>query len=297
MNKQDISGLKIILEKHLEAFDFDGRLENDPVYYPHLFKDPSDIQAAAVIASCLAYGKVGQFFAVIGSVMAALKTLDAVSPYRALLGYDSRDGVLGDISYRFNKSLDLEIFLESLGLAFKKYGTPCDIIESNYSKSDSDIMSAASAFVKIILAAAEKISASKYKMPLLAGVSQLLPDPGKNSTCKRLCMLLRWLTRGPDKIDFGIIKKAPASKLIIPLDTHIFRIAKMLGLTNRRDQSLKTAAEITASLKLLDPLDPLKYDFALCHIGISGLCKKGAEGKNCRDCPLAKICNKKPGGK
>ena len=295
MDKQNISGLKTILENHLAEFDFKGRLRSDPVYYPHLFKEPRDIQAACVIASCLAYGKVSGFFAVIGRVMAALKTLDAVSPYRALLGYDSRCGVLSDISYRFNKSLDLEIFLEALGAVFKKYGAPRDIIEKNYLKSDVNIMPAAAAFVKIVLAEAEKISASKYKMPLSAGILQLLPDPGKNSTCKRLCMLLRWLTRGPDEIDFGIIKKVPASKLIIPLDTHIFRIVKMLGLTKRTDQSLKTAADITASLKLLDPCDPLKYDFAICHIGISGLCKKGSEGKNCSSCPLAKVCNKKTG--
>ena len=292
MNKKNINGLKIILERHLADFDFDGRLDNDPVYYPHQFKRSEDIQAAALIASSLAYGKVSQFFVVIGRVMAALKTIDPVSPYCALLGYDSRNGVLGDISYRFNKNMDLEIFLEALGRSFKKYGPPSNIIESKYLKSDADIMSAASAFVKIILAEAEDISLSKYKIPLADGVSQLLPDPGKNSTCKRLCMLLRWLTRGPDKIDFGIIKKIPASKLIIPLDTHIFRIATMLGLTKRRDQSLKTASEITAALKLLDAQDPVKYDFAICHIGISGLCKKGAEGDNCQNCPLEEICNK-----
>ncbi len=292
MDKKRIEKLKTILEEHLEAFDFKDRLNNDPVYYPHRFKDPLDIEAAAVIASCLAYGKMSQFFAVIGGVLERLKTVNVASPYAALLKYDSRAGILDGINYRFNKSLDLEIFLEALGSAFKKNGPPSRIIEKEYSKKDINIMPAASGFVKTVLAEAEKISRVRHGISLSDGVSQLLPDPDKNSTCKRLCMFLRWLTRGPDMIDFGIIKKIPASKLVMPLDTHIHRISGMLGLTARRDQSLKTAVEITEALKLLDPADPVKYDFAICHIGISGLCKKGREGENCENCPLEKICDK-----
>lgn len=292
MDKKTAAALRRILEEHLAAFDFEGRLANDPVYYPHRYSDPRDIEAAAVIASCLAYGKMGQFFAVIGAVLERLGKVDAKSPYAALLKYDSRAGLLGGINYRFNKSADLEIFLEALGTAFKKYGPPSRILEKAYSPGDANIMPAASVFVKKVLACAERISARNGLEPLADGVSQLLPDPDKNSTCKRLCMLLRWLTRGPDRIDFGIIRKIPASKLVMPLDTHIYRIARMLGLTARRDQSLRTAVEITETLKTIDPDDPVKYDFAICHIGISGLCKKGREGDNCRNCPLEKICAK-----
>jgi uncharacterized protein (TIGR02757 family) len=85
-------------------------------------------------------------------------------------------------------------------------------------------------------------------------------------------------------IDFGIWKEIPKSKLIIPLDTHIARISRCLGFTARKSQDWKTAVEVTGALKKLDPEDPMKYDFALCHHGISGLCGRGEE--NCRTCLL-----------
>ncbi len=284
--------LKSVLDAHLASFDFDARRSADPVYYPHIFKNTCDAQAAAVIASCFSYGQIKQFFGVIGSIIDKLKILGSGSPYSALLNYDSRAGALGGLNYRFNKSVDIEIFIEALGAVFKKFGPPVEIIEKAYSKSDVNMLPAVSALVEKVMAYALKISESKYGVPLASGVTQLMPEPSRNSTCKRLCMLMRWFTRGPDRIDLGIIKKIPPSKLIIPLDTHIFRISKMLGLTARRDQSLKTAIEITEALKIIDKDDPVKYDFALCHTGISGLCKKGREGYNCQNCPLDEICLK-----
>jgi uncharacterized protein (TIGR02757 family) len=85
-------------------------------------------------------------------------------------------------------------------------------------------------------------------------------------------------------IDFGIWKGIPKNKLIIPLDTHIARISRCLGFTARKSQDWKTALEITSSLRKLDPEDPLKYDFALCHHGISGMCRGMREKEGCRGC-------------
>jgi uncharacterized protein (TIGR02757 family) len=84
-------------------------------------------------------------------------------------------------------------------------------------------------------------------------------------------------------IDFGIWKGIPKNKLVIPLDTHIMKISQCLGFTKRKSADWKTAVEITESLKRFDPEDPLKYDFALCHHGISGLCK-GIGSDGCREC-------------
>jgi uncharacterized protein (TIGR02757 family) len=95
-------------------------------------------------------------------------------------------------------------------------------------------------------------------------------------------LFLRWMIRDKD-IDFGIWKGIPKNKLIIPLDTHIARISRCLGLTKRASQDWKMAEEITGALKTLDPEDPLKYDFALCHQGISGVCS----ARHCDDCGLA----------
>jgi uncharacterized protein (TIGR02757 family) len=94
-------------------------------------------------------------------------------------------------------------------------------------------------------------------------------------------LYLRWMIRDRD-IDFGLWQGIPKDKLIIPLDTHIARIGKCLGLTERSSADWKMAAEITASLKRLDSSDPLKYDFALCHQGIAGVCS----AKKCEGCSL-----------
>ncbi|HYG66816.1 MAG TPA: DUF2400 family protein, partial [Anaeromyxobacteraceae bacterium] len=80
------------------------------------------------------------------------------------------------------------------------------------------------------------------------------------------------------------------SALVVPLDTHLFRIARHLGLTARRDASWRTAEEITAGLRRLDPRDPVRYDFALCHLGMSGACPVRRDPARCRACPLRPVC-------
>ena len=123
----------------------------------------------------------------------------------------------------------------------------------------------------------------------MRGLDHLLPDPARGGSCKRLLLFLRWMARGPDGVDFGLWK-LPTSRLVIPLDTHIARISRLLGLTTRNDLSWKTAADITASLALLDANDPVKYDFALCHYGMSGVCPAKPVRENCRRCALQTTC-------
>jgi hypothetical protein len=98
----------------------------------------------------------------------------------------------------------------------------------------------------------------------------LFPSPASGSACKRLCMFLRWMVRPADGIDLGLWKAIPPRKLIIPVDAHIQRISRFLGLTQRKQADWRMAQEITAALKKFDSDDPVKYDFSLCHIGISG---------------------------
>lgn len=100
------------------------------------------------------------------------------------------------------------------------------------------------------------------------------------------------MVRGPDGIDFGVWKQVAPSRLLIPLDTHVMRIARLLGLTARRDASWRTAEEVTSSLKLLDPEDPVRYDFALCHYGMSGACPAVPVRENCLRCELKSACRR-----
>jgi endonuclease III len=100
------------------------------------------------------------------------------------------------------------------------------------------------------------------------------------------------MVRGPDRVDFGIWKRVSTSQLIIPLDTHIARIARYLGLTRRKDSSWTTAEEITMSLRRVDPVDPVRFDFALCHHGMSGACPLNARLENCSACALLGACSR-----
>jgi uncharacterized protein (TIGR02757 family) len=98
----------------------------------------------------------------------------------------------------------------------------------------------------------------------------MFPLPEKGSACKRMNLFLRWMVR-KDELDFGLWSEIPTSKLIIPVDTHIARICTQLRLTKRNNVSWQMAEEITENLKKFDPNDPIKYDFAICHIGMRKL--------------------------
>src|SRR5262249_60689983 len=122
------------------------------------------------------------------------------------------------------------------------------------------------------------------------GLDHLLPSPLGPGAAKRLNLFLRWMVRGPDGVDFGIWRSVPPSRLIVPLDTHVGRIARYLGLTRRKELSWKTAEEVTASLRRVDASDPVRYDFALCRHGMSGACPVLSEARCCAACSLLVAC-------
>ena len=103
--------------------------------------------------------------------------------------------------------------------------------------------------------------------PASHGIKFMFPDPLKGSACKRINLFLRWMVR-KDELDFGIWEEIHTSQLIIPVDTHVAKICKKLKLTRCKNVSWKMAEEITEKLKKFDPVDPVKYDFAICHIGM-----------------------------
>ena len=122
------------------------------------------------------------------------------------------------------------------------------------------------------------------------GLRHLLPDPAGPGASKRWNLYLRWMVRGPDAVDLGLWRGVPPSALVVPLDTHVHRVARALGLTARPDASWRTAEEITTSLRRLDPADPVRYDFALCHMGMSGLCPARRARERCEACVLGAAC-------
>jgi uncharacterized protein (TIGR02757 family) len=121
------------------------------------------------------------------------------------------------------------------------------------------------------------------------GVAYFFSRPSCGGACKRLNLFLRWMIRS-DAVDFGIWKGVPAAKLVVPLDTHVIRVGRCLRLTRYMSPGWKMAADITASLRDLDPADPVKYDFSLCHLGMADQCGfNRAQGDSV--CPLRGLCH------
>ena len=304
------SSLKTILNRFYRGYNFKERLKHDPIEFPHRYSTPEDVEIAGFIASCFAYGKVELFKPVIEKILIPGSRHPANFFKNFTLKKDSK--YFKGISYRFNKEKDILCLVYLLSETLKKCGTLRDLFYQYYKPEHEDIKNALIGFMNYFL----KIDASPVYAPRNNppsppfvkggqwgdfskggmggfgggisrpyGLTQFFPMPEKGSACKRMNLFLRWMVRTKD-IDFGIWDKIPPSKLIIPLDTHIAKISRCLDLTKRISSDWKTAKEITESLKKLDPRDPLKYDFALCHHGISGLCKGKKSITACQNCVL-----------
>ncbi|MBF0559530.1 MAG: TIGR02757 family protein, partial [Nitrospirae bacterium] len=238
---------------------------------------PEDIEISGFIAACFAYGKVDLFKPVIRSI---LNVMDP-SPHDFLLDQDicKKRELFAGLRYRFNRNEDIVCLLYVLGETLRKHGSIESVFKSHYRGSDTSIEAGLTGMTETLLGIDTAAVYGDGVKP--KGFEQFFPSPARGSACKRMNMFLRWMIRDRD-IDFGIWKGMPKNRLVIPLDVHIARISRCLGFTSRSSGDWKTAVEITESLKKMDPEDPLKYDFALCHQGIARICSL----KRCDECNL-----------
>lgn len=272
-----MNSLKQTLDRLYEQYNFKDRLCFDPIEFPHRYKRREDIEVVGFISSCFAYGRVDLFKPVLGTLFEKMGR----HPYDFLLTFNvkkQRDKFLG-LYYRFNRNEDIIALLYVLSGLLKRYGSIELLFKKHYRNDDPTIGNGLVGFIEASLGINTAMVYGEITKPF--GFLQFFPSPAQGSACKRMNMFLRWMVRDRD-IDFGIWKGIPKNKLVIPLDVHIARIAKCLGFTRRSSQDWKTAVEITEALKRFDPEDPLKYDFALCHQGITGVCKK----MHCKECRL-----------
>ena len=275
--------LKKTLDSFYKGYDFNERLSHDPIEFPHRYSRPEDIEVAGFIASCFSYGKVELFKPVIEQILKP----GGRRPALFLKNYSQKKDAkyFKGISYRFNKEEDIICYIYILSTILKKWGSLKKLFYHNYRSDHEDIKIAINGFVEYFHEVdTSPVYGRNIKPP---GLTQLISLPAKRSACKRVNLFLRWMVRTKD-IDLGIWNKIPPSKLIIPLDTHIAKISRCLGFTKRVVPDWKTAKEITESLKTFDPQDPLKYDFALCHQGISGLCRGEKHVSACSSCVFLK---------
>jgi len=273
--------LKETLDGFYREYNFKERVKHDPIEFPRRYSDPDDIEIAGFIASCLAYGKVDLFKPVIEKILKP----GGPHPASFILNFDPKKDSkhFKGISYRFSKEDDILCFVYMIASTLRKWGSLRNLFYQNYRPEDKDIQKALAGFMSFFLSLDTSAIYRENIKP--RGLTHLFPSPEKGSACKRMNLFLRWMVRNKD-VDLGIWDKIPPSKLIIPVDTHIARISQCLGLTHRKTADWRTAVEITAALRKIDPQDPLKYDFALCHHGISGLCKGRKRSDTCSTCVL-----------
>jgi uncharacterized protein (TIGR02757 family) len=251
--------LKQKLEYHYRSFDR-SRIEPDPLQFPHLFDDEEDIEVMAFIASIFAYGNVKQ---IITSLQIFL-TIANNKPGRFIkkIRYPVNTALF---SHRFYTEKNVAQLFFLLKLAYDEFGSLKKLFLTGYSKIDTNLKNSITNFSNYFLKKTESEFGNINR-----GVKFMFPLPEKGSACKRMNLFLRWMVR-KDELDFGLWNEIPTSKLIIPVDTHIAKICKELKLTKRKNVSWQMAEEITENLKKSDPIDPVKYDFALCHIGMRRL--------------------------
>jgi uncharacterized protein (TIGR02757 family) len=275
--KNRVKSLKLILDRFYRDFDFAGRMLKDPIEFPHGYKKKEDIEVSGLIAACLAYGKVELFKPVIEKILSAM----GGSPYSFLRDFDvKKQRRLFRVKYRFNEREDIICMLFLIHKLLADYSSVENAFMKYYASDHLDTGKGITGLVKEIMSVDTTTVYGRNIRP--RGLVQLFPSPEKGSACKRMNLFLRWMVRDRD-IDFGIWRRVPKNRLVIPLDTHIATVSKCLGFTRRSSSDWKTALEITQALKTFDPEDPLKYDFALCHHGISGVCRSG-KGQACREC-------------
>lgn len=238
------------LEALYSAYNRRCYVHPDPLEFLYGFPDPLDVEIVGILASSLAYGNVKQ---ILRSVSLVLTKMGAC-PSAFLLNspFNRIAGTFSDFKHRFTTGEDLARLLWGLRRVIKRHGSLQKCFMSRLRRDDRTVIPALSAFVAEVFP---------------EGCDFLIPAPGKGSACKRLNLFLRWMVRHDD-VDPGGWDGVSPSKLLVPLDTHMHRIALRLGLTERRQADLRTAVEITEAFRKLSPHDPVRYDFALTRFGI-----------------------------
>ncbi len=261
-----------------------ARVARDPVGIVRRFRLPAEQEVVGLLASTFAFGnvttilqKVEDALSRVGApLLARIDALGLPGLVAALEGFRHRLFVGDDVARLLYGARRVQREAGSLGAAFAA--------ELAASGAEPDLQRALAGFVTRIREAGGLVTGGKRRGP-----AHMLPDVLRGSGAKRLLLYLRWMVRAEDGVDLGLWP-VPPSALVIPVDTHIQKLAQNLGLTRRTDTSWKTASEITARLRRFDPSDPVKYDFSLCHLGMVQQCPSRRDEAACEGCGVRPIC-------
>jgi uncharacterized protein (TIGR02757 family) len=245
--------LKSFLDEKVELYNRPNFIESDPVQIPHRYTLKEDKEIAGFLAATIAWGNRKMI------IQNSIKMMDLLgnSPYDFILNHNENDlENLEKFVHRTFNGQDFTYFIKSLKNIYLNHGG-LENIFTKHQESDS-LQSAITEFKKIFFELDHSIRTEKH-----------VSDPSKNSSSKRINMWLRWNCRQDSKgVDLGIWKNISPAKLSCPLDVHSGNVARKLGLLTRTQNDGKALAELDSNLRLLDPKDPVKYDFALFGLGV-----------------------------
>jgi len=258
---------------------------SDPVHRVRPFANPADREIAGFCAAALAFGRVASvlnsidtLFAIMGPCPADfVRTFDPSAPHPALRA----------MVHRWTRGVDLAALLWVLRQMLERSGSIEDFFLEGDDAREPDVSAALDSFSRRALEL--DIRRAYGRLPKRPGVCYFFPRPSAGSACKRLNLFVRWMVRH-DEIDLGVWTRVSPSRLIVPLDTHVIRLGRCLRLTRYISPGWKMAADVTASLRRLDSVDPIRFDFSICHVGMMNACGFGRKQGDSQ-CPLKGLCH------
>jgi len=265
---------------------------SDPIQIVRRYQAPDDREIAGFCAAGLAFGRVASVLHSIEALLAVMGPSPAAFVRRFDPAADGRR--LAPLVHRWIRGKDLAALMVILQRMLREAGS----IEQFFLAGDDpsapdvgpalDTLSARALDTDLRPAYGARRAGRSGPAGTRPGVCFFFPRPSAGSACKRLNLFLRWMVR-KDAIDLGVWSHVSPARLIVPLDTHVIRLGHCLRLTRYATPGWKMAAEITASLRAIDPSDPVRYDFSLCHIGMMNACGFGRAQKDAH-CPLRGLC-------
>ena len=279
-----VEALKPVLDRLYGEFNYPDSA-TDPIQIVRRFTRPDDREVVGFIAASLAFGRVASVLQSIERVLAVMGPHPAayVRAFRP-----SRDAAsFRDVVHRWIRGRDVAALVWVLHQMLARFGSIEAFFLEGFDLAAPDVESAIDSFSRRALAL--DLAVVYGRVPKRPGVCYFFPRAAGGSGCKRLNLFLRWMVRR-DALDLGVWRRLPAAKLVVPLDTHVIRVGRCLKLTSYRSPGWRMARDITASLRRLDADDPVKYDFAICHIGMMNACGFGKAQKDSQ-CPLRGACD------
>jgi uncharacterized protein (TIGR02757 family) len=279
-----VTGLATKLDRLYEAYNREDSAL-DPVQIVRRYAKPADQEVIGFCAAALAFGRVQ-------SVLNTVNTLAAVlgpSPAAYVRRFDPKapHPELRAMVHRWIRGADIVALLWILRQMIDEAGSIEGFFAAGLDPAAVDVGDAIDSFSRRALALDVRSVYGRAR-PARAGVGYFFPRPSAGSACKRMNLFLRWMVRR-DAVDLGVWTAIPPGKLIVPLDTHVIRLGRCLRLTTYTSPGWRMAADITASLRAIDRVDPVRFDFSLCHVGMMNACGFGRRQGDAQ-CPLKGLC-------